>query len=314
MRIGRKITIESAFSTEYLWTQTLPKYEKSDKYHYLNEKLKEMYDVYLPQKSAGKIYNALLCLDENIRTDWNDESTANLRIALEEITVKDASRCSVRDGSHWVQVDYRKHDGDGVNFHCLKLYVTIPSDCVTEVFSGAIKCLAQNAPDGVAAKVSKFKRNDTACFWTNRANMELLKQYFEGYGDAITTPMDWMAYYGKLAIAKEVSSGFGESYNSYLSYMMADYFDTVKERNRIDLSEMYQMMLDGWNAKLNEELYMEKEFRLADVQILLLLLETLDVLLGRKKMDKNNILVSDCETWGDFMQIRSWEQLKSYMV
>lgn len=313
MRQGRKITLDPAFSSQYLWAEKLPKYVKNDRYRYLNGRLKQLYDVYLPQKSADKIYNAFQCYDGTARTDWNDKSTEKLRTGLETIAEKSNHKCSVNDGNHWVQVEYSKHRGDGVSFDCMKLYVTILPDYVSEVFSGAIKYIAENAPDGLAAKVSKFKRNDTACFWTTSANMELLEQYFEQYGELITTPMEWMAYYGKLAVAKEVSSGFGESYNSYLSYMMADYFDVVKGRDDIDLAEMYQMMLDGWNGKLEETLHMEQDFKSADVQILLLLLETLDVLLGRKKMDRNNILMSDCETWGDFMQIRSWEQLRAYL-
>lgn len=78
-----------------------------------------------------------------------------------------------------------------------------------------------------------------------------------------------------------------------------------EDRFKHDLEQTRRDMAE----KFNDEAYL----KLADVQILLLLLETLDVLLGRKKMNKNNILMSDCETWGDFMQIRSWEQLRNYL-
>lgn len=309
-----EIILDETFSSEYLWVETLPEYEKNDRYLHLNEKLKQLYDVYLLHRSAAAIYNTFQCVDENTRTDWNEESLENLRADLGRIAEKSSHAYSVSDGNHWVQVKYSKHKGDGVSFNGMKLYVTIPPDHVAEIFSGAIKYIAENAPDGLAAKVSKYKRSDTVCIWTTRANVDFLQQYFERYGDLISAPMDWMAYYGRLAVAKEVSSGLGESYNSYLSYMMAGYFETIQNRHEIDLSKMYQMMLDGWNAKLDENLYMEKEFKLADVQILILLLETLDVLLGRKKMDKKNLLMSDCRTWGDFSLIRSWKQLKSCAV
>ena len=91
---------------------------------------------------------------------------------------------------------------------------------------------------------------------------------------------------------------------------MWDYFQIVNGREDIELEEMYQMFVLGWNGELSEDNCFCKHFSGVTAQLFVLMMDSLDVLVGRKQIDDKSLLINDDpKIWNMMVDARCWDDV-----
>ena len=84
-----------------------------------------------------------------------------------------------------------------------------------------------------------------------------------------------------------------KSHNAQQATLLWDYFQYVGAEDEIDIEEMYRMFILGWNCELEEDNIFRKDFGDTTAQTFVILLDSLDVLLGRKKITDDSLFLND---------------------
>jgi hypothetical protein len=117
--------------------------------------------------------------------------------------------------------------------------------------------------------------------------------------------MPFVAYKGKLGISKEFP-GMDNSHNGTQAQIIADYFKTVKCAGDVDLEDMYNYYIAKWNADIYEE-GDYGGFKNTSALSFVVIMDTIDILLGKSKLTKDSFLMSGDERfWYALPGSRCW--------
>ena len=203
---------------------------------------------------------------------------------------------------HWLMTTPSRQDCS-YDHNLIKIFVS-PKDRanVKEIFEPCTKWLFENAHQRFGAKASQQIRNDAICFWVVREDFFSFEKILMQFEEKLCKPLSFVPYRNKLGISIEL---FDQSYNASIAEMIFNYFKTVNEVSEISLNAMINGYVRDWNTYGSE--YSGK-----DAEQLVTILESFDVLFGRKKIDDNHLFLQDdnafwkvleqCECWHDYNQ------------
>lgn len=155
------------------------------------------------------------------------------------------------------------------------------------------------------AKVSRYKRSDQICLWIPREDFFALERHIATFDEELVTPLPFVAYRNKLGISREFCKW--DSHNGAQATLISCYLQQIKDEAEIDAIDMYSLYVRAWNGELDESHPFTKEFKRNDAQELLVLLETLDVILGNATLTDDCLLLSnDGSLWGDLGCAKNW--------
>lgn len=306
--------------TSYIDIETMPRLPHNEKYTDLCEYLASLRKHYIPDKSQYgmeglySIYEVMLGRRKKWEpTDFVVDSFHSKCPLFDDVTAvhgKDFARMHyiINHGSDWAIFHaYRNQDDNTATQRNIKVYISTGSSKVKDLFLHLLEVLLDHASASFACKVARRMRKDSMCFWVSRQDFSLLEEEVKKSGAAIVCDMPFIPYRGNLGISREL--GYWDSHNQMQAQLIADYFAILPEDKQPDIEEMYQLMLDIWHEK-KEEASTACGFRRAPASVIVMLLESLDVILGSKELSDDSVLISDdkdfWETLGNMGQDREW--------
>ena len=136
----------------------------------------------------------------------------------------------------------------------------------------------------------------------------LLEEYLNEHFANLRKGNPFIAHRGFIGISKDLLDV--DSHDAQQAKLMWDYFQIVNGREDIELEEMYQMFVLGWNGELSEDNCFCKHFSGATAQLFVLMMDSLDVLVGRKQIDDNSLLINDDpKIWNMMVDARCWDDV-----
>ena len=270
--------------------------EHNQTYNELNDFLKSMYDSYITSdKKDDFVYKKLQNADFEKRTDWTEE---NLEIIknLQTNNSKTWESVWTNGDSYWSYIGFRgRNKTSYISSSHIKLYATLNTINIKNTFLDSIRFLVKNGTNGFSAKISKYSRNDQMCYWVRLKEYTLLQQFFASYQAKLISPMRFIAYKNGLGISHELNI---TSHNSLNAEIIQKYFKLVQDREEIALSKMISLYVLGWNGKLGKK-HPFSYFKQDRADAIVVLLETLDLILGRRFFNDTSILLNDTPEFWD---------------
>ena len=269
--------------------------KSSDEYKNLNNILKRLYAQCYPEFKKQHVYANLQNLDwsrkivrdvERLKSDI--EKLSKLTPHWKEVWVNGSL-------GTWLQVVCRRVDDKS---NCsparpenIKVYASLKSGNAEKTFLESMKFLMDNVKNSFAAKVSVYYRSDQICYWIAPDDFHCLEDFYAPHYDDLETAMPFMAYMGRLGISKDFP-GTDNSHNSMQADIIADYFRSVKDIEKLDIEDMYNNYILKWNDETEEE---GETLGFMDSSALsfVVILDTLDAILGRKPIDDKSFLIAD---------------------
>lgn len=317
----RPMPVEEAKKlTSYIDIETMPRLPHNEKYTDLCEYLASLRKHYIPDKSQYgmeglySIYEVMLGRRKQWEpTDFVVDSFHSKCPLFDDVTAvygKNFARTYyiINPGSDWAIFHaYRNKDDNTATQRNIKVYISTGSSKVKDLFLHLLEVLLDHVSSSFACKVARRMRKDSMCFWVSRQDFLLLEEEVKKSGATIVCDMPFLPYRGNLGISREL--GYWDSHNQMQAQLIADYFAILPENKQPDIEDMYQLMLDIWHGK-KEEGSTACGFRRAPASVIVMLLESLDVILGSKKLSDDSVLMSDdkdfWETLGNMGQDREW--------
>ncbi len=282
-----------------------------DRHEALNTILKDIFDKYGNDVDSREVYYYIQGISGC--SSNRKEISNTLRDILEYAESKKCFyHCWIDvDDSFWAKFDLQRDEtkvGMG-DLALVKVYMSVadPSE-VLHIFDDAVRYLIDKGRHLFHAKISKRNRKDHICLWISREDFFLLEQYVQKYGDALEKPLDFVAYRGNLGVSRELYSW--NSHNGIQSKLISIYLSGVKARDDIDVIDMYAQYVKAWNGELDDDNAFSKEFKKGNAQELIILLESLNTILGNACLDSDNILLSgDGGLWNMLGQSKNWHDV-----
>ena len=277
-------------------------------YQKLEQLVRDLYVKFGSKANYSDIFQEMHGVNDTVRSDWN-EKYYNL---LKEELGKHADRWKHlnidKHNGHWCFVNGTPQNEDD-EISCLmyiKMYISVPDDIhISTLFMDAVKVLADKGINSFTAKVSKYKRHDAICIWVSRHDFFLMEQFFKSREDEICRKLPFIVYRGNIGIGREMASW--ESQSGIQCRLFAAYFSMKERPEDISLSEMYSLLVQGWNGDLPDDHPMKKEFKSENAQIMLVLLDSLDVNLGITELNDQHIFLQDDKRiWSPLCDGRCW--------
>ncbi|WP_185752390.1 hypothetical protein [Butyrivibrio sp. AE2032] len=284
---------------------------KRGEYDRINAVLMELYDKYGAEVYAQNVYFDI----QHIGYCYENESEIRSVVGMLK-DYADSKGCSyrccidVRDHD-WAKIKYERFENDPGygDMALIKVYISvIKSSEIIHVFDDVVRFLIDNGTHRFCAKTAIRERTDHICFWLGREDFFLLEKYVAKYDEILEKTLDFVPYRGKIGITREFYSWL--SYNSFLSELIEVYLKDVEGRMGIDVLEMYSSYVKAWNGELEADSAFSKKFRESNAQELLVLLESLDVILGKATIEDDSILLSgDGELWRALGNSKNWYEV-----
>lgn len=301
----------SILSSEYIGITSLPEIKKTDNYFKLEDTLKIMYDYYKKNPSTNKcypelsIYKYMQGVNDNRRTDWNHVASKDMDSLMESFKPDwNYIRSDGTSSKHWHYVSAHKQERVFI-LDAVKIYVSVPEGAIKDLFLGVIEEMLFKANYSFDAKVSKRIRKDTMCFLVHGNDFSVLEDYFKCKEDLLDTSIKFIAYRNKLGVSRELSFN---TYNQQIAILITDYFNLLQSCNEVSLVQMYRLFVDAWLGKPCLCQDRIDNYCSMPAQSLVVILEVLDVLLGRRTLTDDHILLSsDQEFWRPLYDCRDWE-------
>lgn len=269
----------------------------------LNEYIRSFYDPrYLrsegSQKGAG--YTDLYMAMQHFSEDYAFSRRARSEKELQKMFGKENYpqwQCFVNDASYFLYFQFQRpgeYDEYGNERYYsaaskVKAYLTFRDDVSLEDFLAIVRYLADNCAEQFSAKIAKNRRIDHMCFWLSVRDFHLLEQYVAACEEKFVRAMPFVPYIGKIGITLELITA-PESYNEGVSLLLFAYVNSVKSREEMNVTDMYDRLIKmgdrcddcgfpGW----------EGSFENGDGAIgaKILLLESADLVLRNKDPDKD---------------------------
>ncbi len=281
---------------------------KCDEYDRLNTLIRELYDRYGNEAYSQDVY----CYIQRIGDYYKNVS--EIRSAI--VTLKDYAdskdhsyRCWIDVQNHdWAKFNLERFDNDNGygDMALVKTYISVSKPLeVVHVFEDVLRFLIDNGTHRFKAKIAIRERKDHICLWLCREDFFLLEKYIVKYDEILESPLEFVPYRGKLGVTREFSSWL--SYNGLLSELIEIYLKGIETRDEIDVIDMYSAYVKAWNGDLKEDNPFSEKYRESNAQELLVLLESLNVILGNAAVGDDSILLSgNGELWDALGQANSW--------
>ncbi len=281
-----------------------------ERYLLLNEYIKELHSTSKNAKSYRDIYIIMQNLEDK-NTDWNYHAYNEL--------IKKCSR--LREGwtidsdlqsEYWDQIKIRK-SGPVKPASKIKVYVKTRSGEIKDLYIGAIKELISKGDSGFESKISKKQRDDMACFYVRKNEFYILEKYFRNHAEELILGNRFVANRGLIGVSRDLVDI--DSHNAQQAKIIWDYFGMIDETREVDIGDMYRMFVLGWNANLPSNNPFYKDFAKCTAQSFVILMDTLDVILGRAEiLDESLLLNDEVEIWGLLESSRSWEDFDKQLA
>ena len=278
----------------------------------LNSLLQLLYAHKGPKIVQRDVYDSIQGLNEHAgRLHGISEALQKLKeLACARIGI---NRCSIDiHDDYWGRFDfeYGEDNREYDDLSLVKVYLSTRdhTNCVA-LFQDVVTFLAQTCRHRFHAKVSRYKRSDQICLWVPRRDFFALERHIASY-DELVTPLPFVAYRNKLGVSREFCSW--DSHNGVQATLISCYLQQMGDEASIDVLDMYSMYVRAWNGELDEDHPLTKEFMHSNAQELLILLETLDVLLGNAELTDDCLLLNgDGSLWYALGSARNWHAVQT---
>lgn len=267
----------------------------SCKYKELTKILREVYTFTYPKIREDDIYRYLLKLNEKeIIIDNEKQCKNHLESLVGNSLDWKAPNVNLSSG-YWAQVIY-PHTKEGAFVSeaqpgNIKVYACLKTTKILETFYDSLRYLLSHACNTFAAKVAYYNRSDQMCYWLSPDDFKCLENFYKPYYHDMSESMPFISYKGKLGISKEFP-GADCSHNSMQAHIISDYLKTVANVGEVDLEAMYNNFIAKWNADMYEESDYGA-FKNCSALSFVVVLDTLDAILGDMKLTDSSFLLSD---------------------
>ena len=282
----------------------------TDQYQYekINDILKGLFDAHGRKIVLHDVYDAIQGFRKKEKKTKRVTSTIDSLKTYADSLEKIYSCWTDTHDDYWGKIDIKRveHEKGYGDMALIKVYISVSDrERIIEVFEDIIRFLIDKGEHVFHSKVSRFERNDHICLWVGREDFFLLEKYIYKYDNILFTPLTFVAYRGKLGISREFYSW--DSHNGVQSGLICTYLKTIDSREKIDLIDMYKLFVRGWNGDLDEDHPLTKEFKKENAQALLILLESLNVILGNEVITDDHLLLNgDGDFWMKLGQSKNW--------
>lgn len=274
----------------------------------LNAILRDLYVRYAPNLSVDEVYGAIQCIDQSDTPALDVGET--LRGLEEEARLSGCFRCQINaHDRHWGRLDLERceHEPGYDDLSLIKVYLSPLEEKALGFFESLVSFLIREGSHRFHAKVARRARGDRICIWTARDDFFALEERLQSWDVALHTPLPFVAYRSKMGVSRELASW--DSHNSTQTDLIVHYLKSINDASEIDVIEMYAQYVKAWNADLPEDHPLSTRFRRSDAQQLLLLLETLDVILGNASLADDCLLLGDNgRQWHALAHARNWHE------
>ena len=278
---------------------------RNSKYEELNNVVRDLYDKSSDCKDFRDLYKQMQSIYEDKPTDWNDDAYTEFCNRCAEI--REEWHISLNDSDHlWHQISIGPQDWY-YSISDIKVYVTMRGPKVKEFLISAAEHLLRGCESGFIFKVSKVERDGTICFFVRRHDFFLLEEFVKAHIDELRKGNPFIAHRNLIGISRDLMDW--HSHNANQALLLWDYFQTINDRNDIDIEEIYQMFILGWNSALEEGNIFTKDFAHATAQLFVLMMDSLDSLLGKEITDDSLLLNDDDEIWHILGHSRCWDDV-----
>ena len=176
---------------------------------------------------------------------------------------------------------------------------------VLPVFEDVIQFLITHGSHRCHAKISLSKRNDHICLWIAREDFFALEAHLEKYSSLFTEALPFVAYRNNIGISRELVSW--DSHNGIQADLICVYLQNVSSADDVDVLHMYETYVKAWNGDLDSSHPFTRMYKSGNAQELLILLESLDVILGNNIISDDHLLLNgDAKLWHDLGASKNW--------
>ena len=305
-RFSKPLRQDIPLFSDNMGMRKMKRLKHNDKYNKMNKDLMKLYRRTRQSDKKTSVYSEMQNVTQS-KTDWDDVAYYELLKRCSELHEGWSIRLHSED-YYWAQIQI----GDNNFFHSLskiKVYVTTKGHEVKELFIGAVERLMSEGNDGFEAMISKVERDGTICFFVGKQEFFILESYLNEHVDDLKKGNRYIAHRGMLGISRDLMDI--DSHNGQQAKLISDYFDIITDPEEIDIEEMYQMFVLGWNGQLVEDNAFSKDFRNCTAQMFVIMMDTLDNLLGVAEINDNSLLLNDDKNiWQALANARCWGDLR----
>jgi hypothetical protein len=148
------------------------------------------------------------------------------------------------------------------------------------------------------------------CYWLSPTDFKHLEDFYQPYSQDMKKPMSFIAYKGMLGISKDFP-GADCSHNSLQAHIVSDYMKTIANISEVDLEAMYNNYIAKWNA----DIYEDNDycgFKNCSALSFIVVLDTLDIILGDTELSNSSLLLSDNkEFWDVLSRSKCWADVNA---
>ncbi|MCR5603803.1 MAG: hypothetical protein K6G27_08895 [Lachnospiraceae bacterium] len=277
----------------------------------LNNILRKLYDDYGSDIKQQSVYDFIQGIDRK------EMKTIDVSSVIESLKAyADSKKCFHRcwidtEDSYWGKFDLERverEEGYG-DLALVKIYLSVAdTKQITVVFEDVLRFLIDNGKHLFHAKVSRMPRNDHICLWIGREDFFLLEDYIIKYDKILFSPLPFVAYRKKLGISREFYSW--ESHNGVQSELISLYLKNIGSRDEIDVIDMYSHYTSAWNGDAEDDDPFTDAFKRENAQALLILLESLNVIMGNEEIGDDHLLLNgDGGLWHSLGNAKNWYEV-----
>ena len=284
-------------------------------YRELTSLLKKIYHHTYPKFETNEIYRQLMKFNEReLIVDNIKKFEAQLQNLAEGHSNWLMPNVNTSAG-HWAQVTYYSTQKE----QCLspgkpenlKVYACFNTYDIQDVFIESLKYLISHASNTFAAKIATYNRSDQMCYWLSPKDFKCLEKFYTHHSHDMERSMPFIAYRGKLGISKEFP-GTNDSHNSTQAHIIADYLKTISDVDEVNLESMYNNYIAKWNADIYETKNYGS-FKMSSALSLIVILDSLDVILGEAQINESSCLLSDnSKLWQILSQSNCWADVNRF--
>lgn len=280
---------------------------KTKQYDTFNAFVKKCYKKYNSCKDYIHLYRELQNLDESRPTDW-DIKARNEILAFGNGLREGWEIKKHNSDRYWDYFSITNGERMNYGIRYIKVYVTITDDEVKDIYIGAIKELVLFGQNGFVSKISKYHRDENICFWVEKSEYKILRAYFDQCRNKLRQGLPFIAHDGLLGISHDLIDL--DSHNALQAKLLWDYFQETVDVSMVDVEDMYDMFIHGWNADAPEDSLFRKDFENISAQAFVIIMDTFDILIGNEKFTEFSLLLSDDENiWRSLGEAKCWADI-----
>ena len=282
--------------------------KRDERYETLNGIVRDLYERSRGLKNYRELYELMQNVNFENRTDWDEQAYAELE---EECNgLREGWKVRLHSsGQYWYQIDIGDGRWSGSIFD-IKVYVTTAETAVKDLYIGSAKELVLNGKDGFTSMVSRVQRDGTICYFVSRRDFFVLENYLQAHVNELRKGNPFIAHRGLLGISRELMDL--DSHNAQQAKILWNYFQMTGNLEEIDIEDMYRMFVMGWNAELAEDNPFRKDFEESTAQMFVLLMDSLDIMLGDKELGDDSLFLNDDKNiWNMLAHARCWGEVLS---